>query len=227
MAILGVTHVLLVSDPIPFPPDVDPPSVLLVLASRIVVLIGVCAIATAERRFSERQSRELEQLARYDSLTGLLNRRGFLLRLGDSLARARRHGRCVGLIFLDLDAFKQINDEHGHAVGDSLLKSIGTQIASITRASDAAGRAGGDEFVMLLEDVDESKDVELLAERILVQLQSRIGAAVDSSLALGMSIGAACFPEDGDDVESLMHAADLAMYRAKGSGGSAVRTAST
>jgi diguanylate cyclase (GGDEF)-like protein len=224
VSIVGVTIGVVASEPIPFPADAQQPSHALILTSRIVVLLGTCAISTAERRFSDWQSRELLALASHDSLTGLLNRRAFRERLADSLARARRHGRRVGLIFLDLDDFKQVNDAHGHAVGDALLRRIGRHFAAVTRDGDCAGRAGGDEFVMLLEDVGEAKNVKHLAERILAELESDDLRWLAPGIEMGVSIGAACFPDDARDVESLMHAADVAMYGAKASGGGSVRT---
>lgn len=223
VSIAGVTLGVVTSEPIPFPAEARQPSHALVLSSRIVVLLGTCAIATAERRFADRQSRELIGLASRDSLTGLLNRRAFRARMADSLARARRHGRRVGLIFLDLDDFKQVNDAHGHAVGDALLRRIGAHFTAVTREGDCAGRAGGDEFVMLLEDVGEPGNVRLLAERILGQIETDDLGWLAPGVEMGVSIGAACFPDDAHDVDSLLHAADCAMYDAKSSGGSAVR----
>jgi len=222
VAIAGMSYAVMTSEPIPYPPEARQPSLTVVLASRIIVLLGVCAISVAERRFSDRQSRELEILASHDSLTGLLNRRAFHDRLRESLARARRHGRRIGLIFLDLDEFKQVNDAHGHAAGDAVLRRVGSQIAAMTRKGDVAARTGGDEFVMLLEDIGEAKDIGRLAERILMQIQNGIDLAPILEGALGVSIGAACYPDDGEAAEDLMHAADQAMYRAKRSGGTAV-----
>jgi diguanylate cyclase (GGDEF)-like protein len=223
VSIAGMSYAIATSEPIPFPPEARQPSLGVVLASRIMVLLGVCAISVAERRFSDRQSRELEILASHDSLTGLLNRRAFHDRLEDSLARARRHGRRIGLIFLDLDAFKQVNDAHGHAVGDAVLRRVGSQIAAMTRKGDVAARTGGDEFVMLLEDIGEAKDIGRLAERILMEIQNGVDLAPILEDMLGVSIGAACYPDDGETAEELMHAADQAMYRAKRSGRAAVQ----
>jgi diguanylate cyclase (GGDEF)-like protein len=222
MSIAGVSYQLLTSEPIPFPPEAIQPSLIVSLVTRIVVLAGTCAIAVAERSFSDRQSRELEVLASHDSLTGLLNRRAFQARLRDSLARARRHGRRIGIVFLDLDEFKQVNDRHGHAIGDSVLQRVGRQIAAMTRKGDAAARTGGDEFVMLLEDVDEAKDIRKLAERILMQIHGGVDLSMIPEWSLAVSIGAACYPDDAEDADALMHAADQAMYRAKRGGGGGV-----
>jgi diguanylate cyclase (GGDEF)-like protein len=226
VSIAALSYQVLASNPVPFPPDAIQPTLAATLVSRIVVLVGTCAIAVAERSFSDRQSRELAILASRDSLTGLLNRRAFQDRLRDTLARAERHGRRVGIIFLDLDEFKQVNDQFGHAIGDAVLQQVGRQIAAMTRQGDAAARTGGDEFVMLLEDIGEAKDIRKLAERMLVQIQDGIDLSPITTWALGVSVGAACFPDDATDSEALMHVADQAMYRAKRSGGAGVSSTS-
>jgi diguanylate cyclase (GGDEF)-like protein len=222
-SVIGVGYAVLTSEPIPLPEDAIRPSLPVIFCSRALVLMGACAIAAAERRFSDRQSRELEVLAAQDPLTGLLNRRAFGERLAQAIARASRHGRRVGLIFLDLDDFKRVNDAHGHAAGDALLREVAERIASITREGDAAGRAGGDEFVMLLEDVGEPKNAALIAERLLARISEYDGPLVHPDWNFGASVGVACFPDDSDDAGALMHASDLAMYRAKSDGGHAVR----
>lgn len=219
ISIAGVSYAVLTSRPIPFPPDARQPSLELILASRIVVLLGTCAIAAAERHFSDRQRQELMDLASRDALTGLLNRRAFRDRLSDSIARARRHGRRVGLVFLDLDGFKAVNDDQGHAVGDEVLRLVAERIGAITRQGDFAGRVGGDEFVLLLEDVGESQQMEALAEKVLAQIETFDPTRLPPGAEIGFSVGVACFPEDADDVESLMAAADAAMYDAKAHGG--------
>jgi diguanylate cyclase (GGDEF)-like protein len=216
VSIAGVGYAVLTSEPIPLPEGALRPSLPLIFGSRALVLIGTCAIAVMERRFSDRQSRVLAVLASHDALTGLMNRRAFGERLDQAIARARRHTRRVGLIFL----------QHGHAAGDAVLRDVAERIASITRDGDSAGRAGGDEFVVLLEDIGEAKHAALFAERLLVRIgddtRPRVGPAWD----VRASVGVACFPDDGDGADALMHASDLAMYRAKSDGGHAVRTAS-
>ena len=224
VAILGVGCALLTSEPVPLPEDAIRPSLPMIFASRALALMGTCAIAVMERRFSDRQSRELAVLASHDALTGLMNRRAFGERLDQAIARARRHTRRVGLIYLDLDSFKRINDEHGHAAGDVVLQDVAKRIASITRDGDTAGRAGGDEFVVLLEDVPEAKSAEIFAERLLARIRGDTGPCADPDSEVPASVGVACFPDDGDGTDSLMKAADFAMYRAKSDGGNAVRT---
>jgi diguanylate cyclase (GGDEF)-like protein len=224
VAILGMGYAVLTSQPIPLPEDAIRPSLPVIFVSRALALMGTCAIAVMERRFSDRQSRELAVLASHDALTGLLNRRAFGERLDQAIARARRYTRRVGLIFLDLDGFKRVNDQRGHAAGDVVLRDVAKRIESITRDGDSAGRAGGDEFVVLLEDVGEAKNAEMFAERLLARIESETGPAADPDSEVRASIGVACFPEDGDSTDSLMKAADFAMYRAKSDGGNTVRT---
>jgi diguanylate cyclase (GGDEF)-like protein len=226
VAVCGVGYAVLTSEPIPLPEGAIRPSLPVIFASRALALMGTCAIAVMERRFSDRQSRKLVVLASHDALTGLLNRRAFGERLEQAIARARRHGRRVGLIFLDLDRFKRVNDEHGHAAGDDVLRDVGRRIASITRESDSAGRAGGDEFVVLLEDVSEVKHAEIFAGRLLARIRGEPDPSAEPGSEVRASVGVACFPDDGDGTDSLMKAADLAMYRAKSDGGNAVRTPS-
>lgn len=224
VAVLGVGYALLTSEPIPLPEGAIRPSLPVIFGSRALVLMGTCAIAVMERRFSDRQSRELAVLASLDALTGLMNRRAFGERLDQAIARARRHSRRVGLLYLDLDGFKRINDEHGHAAGDVVLQDVARRIASITRDGDSAGRAGGDEFVVLLEDLREAKSAEIFAERLLARIRGDTGPCADPDSEVRASVGVACFPDDGDGTDSLMKAADFAMYRAKSDGGNAVRT---
>jgi diguanylate cyclase (GGDEF)-like protein len=193
-----------------------------VFVSRAIVLSLICTFSVVERGFSDRASRKLEFLARHDSLTGLLNRHALEERLSLTLARCRRYERRFALLFIDLDDFKRVNDEHGHARGDAYLRRLGERIASITRSSDAASRMGGDEFTVLLEEYDEEKNVDLYAERLLAILSAPVdldGIVVEA----GASIGVARFPADAEDAYEMLRAADLAMYDAKSGGGRCVR----
>jgi diguanylate cyclase (GGDEF)-like protein len=191
-------------------------------ASRAVALIATFAFAAVERRVADRKSAELEFLARHDSLTGLMNRRAFGERLDGALARSRRHGRRAALIAIDLDGFKPVNDAHGHGIGDEVLRHLAARVAAITRETDAACRMGGDEFVVLVEDVAEDKHVETQARRLLASLMWPVELE-GTVIEVAASIGTAIFPESGEDSESLMRSADHAMYQAKSTGGAAVR----
>jgi len=190
-------------------------------ATRSLALVATFVFAAVERRVADRQSVELEFLARHDSLTGLMNRRAFGERLDGALARCRRYGRRVALLAIDLDGFKPVNDAYGHGIGDEVLRHLAARIAAITRETDAACRMGGDEFVVLVEDVAEDKHVESQAKRLLASLMWPVeleGAVIE----VAASIGIAIFPASGEDSESLMHSADRAMYQVKSAGGAAV-----
>jgi diguanylate cyclase (GGDEF)-like protein len=154
-----------------------------------------------------------EQLL-HDPLTGLATRVVLRDRLGLALARGRRSGRHVALLFLDLDRFKLVNDSLGHSAGDRLLRMIGDRLRTFVRSSDTAVRFGGDEFAVLCEDLDEPRDAIRVAERLLEALSEpyRIGG---HELAMSASIGIAMAGDQGAGAEELMRDADAAMYRAK------------
>ncbi len=190
-------------------------------ATRALGLVATFVFAAVERRVADRQSVELEFLARHDSLTGLINRHAFKERLDRALARCHRYGWRAALLAIDLDRFKPVNDVHGHAIGDALLHRMAARIAAITRETDAACRMGGDEFVVLVENVTEDKDVEIQAKRLLASLMRPVDLE-GSAIEVAASIGIAIFPASGEDSESLMRSADRAMYEAKSAGGAAV-----
>jgi len=160
----------------------------------------------------------LEQLANYDSLTGLPNRRLFADRIEQALQRARRAKGMVALLFLDLDGFKQVNDAHGHDVGDDLLKEVSRRLAGCVRSSDSLCRLGGDEFTVILGDVGSRGNASLVAESIINQMIRPV--VIDGRrLQVGTSIGIALFPDHGRLSVELISSADAAMYRAKKAGG--------
>lgn len=157
---------------------------------------------------------ELRHMAQHDVLTGLPNRNSLNERLKEVMAKAKSSSKQFGVLFLDLNGFKTVNDEHGHLIGDKLLQCIANRLRPLVRSTDIVARLGGDEFVILLEDIS---DVAMVAE-----LSERVGNAVavpcevdDLVLSVGVSIGVGIYPRDGDDLETLMHHADVAMYRAK------------
>jgi diguanylate cyclase (GGDEF)-like protein/PAS domain S-box-containing protein len=162
--------------------------------------------------------RRLEHLANFDALTGLPNRRLFDDRLEHALRRNRRSGRGVGVLFLDLDGFKHVNDSKGHDAGDQLLKDVAGRISACLRASDSLCRLGGDEFTIVIEDAILPDHAIFIAERILETLSHpfRIG---DDLLTIATSIGIAIHPRDGVTSADLVLRADGAMYAAKNAGG--------
>ncbi len=165
---------------------------------------------------------ELQRLARYDSLTGLSNRSFFLETLDQVLLRAARRKSRIGLIFLDLDGFKAVNDNLGHEAGDQILRTVAERIRHSTRRTDSVARIGGDEFTVLLQDLDRGDDAALAVQAILDELKKPCAIA-DREVPLSASVGIAVYPEDGADGQALLRHADLAMYRAKQEGKGAYR----
>lgn len=171
------------------------------------------------KQFDEQHSNrlELERLAQHDPLTGLPNRRLFFERLNHALANAKRHQQHIGLLFVDLDHFKNINDTHGHALGDEVLCQIAKLLRSVTREADTVARLGGDEFVVLCEQVENLEGLNNIARKLWNLLQSPLLIG-GHQLSVQASLGLALYPEHGDDPQSLLQNADRAMYQAKHSG---------
>ena len=155
--------------------------------------------------------------AEHDALTGLPNRTLLNDRVSQAIAFARRHAKQVAVLFLDLDGFKHINDSLGHPAGDKLLQSIAKRLVACARASDTVSRQGGDEFVVLLAEMEHPEDAAIAARRMV---QALAGAhTVDRhELHITSSIGVAVYPDDGLDAETLVKNADTAMYQAKENG---------
>ena len=156
-------------------------------------------------------------LAQHDALTSLPNRMLLNDRLAQAMALAQRQGKQLALMFLDMDRFKYINDSMGHSVGDQLLISVAQRLTSAVRSSDTVCRQGGDEFVILLADVEHAADAALSAQKILTALTAphRIGAL---ELHITVSLGISVYPDDGESVDTLIKSADTAMYHAKENG---------
>ncbi len=166
---------------------------------------------------TNRKQKHLFGLAHFDQLTGLPNRTLLLDRLNQAILVSNRASRAVSLLFIDLDGFKPVNDNYGHAVGDRLLKEVATRITSCLRECDTAARMGGDEFVVILPDADLDKAVPV-AKRILeaVKIPYEFGKKTVSTISA--SIGIAEYPEHADNLDALITVADKAMYAAKHSG---------
>jgi diguanylate cyclase (GGDEF)-like protein len=157
---------------------------------------------------------KLNELAYYDVLTGLSNRNLMHEHLRQALAHAARNDRMVGVVFIDLDRFKWVNDTFGHSGGDRLLKEIAERIASCTREGDIVSRHGGDEFIMVLPDQPSRESATPVLQRVLESISRPV--AIDGyEVCVSCSIGAAFFPDDGADAETLLRNADAAMYQAK------------
>lgn len=160
----------------------------------------------------------LEHRALHDPLTDLANRTLFYDRFRQSLHAARRENAKVALVMLDLDAFKEVNDLHGHAVGDEALKKVASRLRLGLRATDTAARLGGDEFAWILPKIADRPTVEQIVRARLAGIQEPIQVG-DLQLKLGASAGIALYPDDGHDVDALMKRADTALYTVKKSGG--------
>jgi diguanylate cyclase (GGDEF)-like protein/PAS domain S-box-containing protein len=177
---------------------------------------NVAAIVIHYRDVSQRKATEkqLEYQAYYDALTGLPNRLLFRDRVINAIAFARRNRRGVAVMYIDLDHFKLVNDGLGHSVGDALLSEVANRLHCCIRASDTISRLGGDEFTILLNDTSTTEAVAVVGGKILQALSKPL--RVDGhELFVTASIGISVFPNDGDDVETLLKTADSAMYRAK------------
>lgn len=159
----------------------------------------------------------IRKLAYRDDLTGLPNRISLLDRFQLELAHARRGKSSLGVMYLDLDGFKLVNDTHGHEAGDHVLKVTARRLASTLRAGDTVARLGGDEFVLLLPAVAGPEEARKVGEKIVAALEQPIDWK-DVTLHVSASIGLALYPEDGDEPETLLRRADKAMYRAKSGG---------
>ncbi len=165
---------------------------------------------------------KLARLAHYDPLTNVPNRILFRDRLQRALERARRGNQAVALFFMDLDGFKQVNDTLGHEAGDELIRCVAERLSACMRKSDSVARIGGDEFTVILEDIETTADIVNVARKA-IDVVSRPVTVGGQQITVGCSIGIAVYPEGGQDVDTLLKHADMAMYQAKGLRGSAYR----
>lgn len=162
----------------------------------------------------KREEQELYDLATHDALTGLPNRFFFSERFRHAMARAKRAGHLVGLLYLDLDRFKPVNDSLGHKCGDQLLQTVARRIRRSVREEDTIARLGGDEFAVILEQLSKPRDAAATARKLLHAL-ARPFLLEGHKARITASIGITVYPLDGDDVETLLKRADGAMYRVK------------
>lgn len=177
-----------------------------------IILLAIEDI-TERKKYEEK----IQQMAFHDSLTGLPNRKLFSDRLGIVLAQARRNKKKVGIVMLDLDNFKDVNDTLGHDVGDTLLKAVAERLSVILRKSDTVARFGGDEFVLIFPDMEVIEEAIQVVQKIIDRFHKPF--LIDThQLVVTTSIGIAVYPNDGMDEEILMKNADIAMYQAKQAG---------
>ena len=175
-------------------------------------------IATMYDISEQKMSQErVHRLAHYDMQTNLPNRTLFMERLDHALSRAKRQKTSLALMFIDLDNFKDVNDSYGHPVGDELLRQVGNRLRKVTRASDTVARLSGDEFMLLVESVLSMSNVQMTAEKILNMLAKPFELG-GTKCYVTASLGVALYPDDGEDKDTLVKYADLAMYRSKNKG---------
>ncbi len=174
---------------------------------------GIISDITARHKAEEAIRRQ----AFHDPLTGLANRILFSDRVLMTIKRAIRSGQKVAIMILDLDHFKDINDQWGHAAGDALLNQVAHRLLSLVRDTDTVGRHGGDEFALVLSPLSSRDDAEQLAAKIVTALR-RPFSFENRTVTITASVGVSVFPDHGEDFDSLIKKADAAMYRAKGQG---------
>lgn len=165
---------------------------------------------------SEHQN-AIELLATHDSLTGLPSRRLIMDRLEMALRNAHRTQSRVGVLYIDLDSFKPINDTFGHECGDSVLREVARRLSSVLREGDTAGRIGGDEFILVLPNIADGDSTSSVCRRIISELGKELEAG-GNRVTVGASVGVAIFPDNSEDSCELIKIADMAMYKAKESG---------
>ena len=179
-------------------------------------IIGATALVrdVTERKIAEQKA---EYQAYHDALTGLANRRLFQEHLSIALALAQRRNSLVAVLFIDLDHFKVVNDSLGHSVGDDLLKHVSSRLRCVLREGDTVARVGGDEFTIVLQELEKREDAARIAQKVLHTISEPVELA-GHRLYVTASVGITIFPEDGTDAETLLKNADSAMYRAKAEG---------
>jgi diguanylate cyclase (GGDEF)-like protein/PAS domain S-box-containing protein len=171
---------------------------------------GVSSNITVRKAAEER----LEQLAQYDAVTGLANRNLLHERLEHACVQSRRRSRGAGVLYVDLDGFKLVNDTHGHPVGDELLRQVGRRLQDCVRRDDTVSRLGGDEFAVVIADLARPDDAALVAQKVLDAFAAPFELGGQETF-ITASIGVATFPNDGESAEALLKCADIAMVRAK------------
>ena len=184
-------------------------------ANERLVLATVHAQTMTEE--AERVTAQMSHMAQHDGLTGLPNRFLLMDRLTQALSFAHRHGKRVALIYLDIDRFKHINDSLGHAVGDQLLQEVASRLQETVRNSDTVSRQGGDEFIVLLAEMEAARNADVTASKLLLAMGEPflVGGQV---LHITVSIGISVYPDNSSDMDTLVRNADIAMYHAKRGG---------
>jgi diguanylate cyclase (GGDEF)-like protein len=175
--------------------------------------VGWVALLRRELRMYKRASNE----ARYDPLTGLLNRASFVANLNDIIMFSRQQQGQAGVLFVDLDKFKYVNDTYGHDIGDELLKQVGRILKASVRQGDIVARLGGDEFMLVLTGLQEASSAAAIADKIVKALSTPFKLQ-GKDIRIGASVGISIYPADGETADDLIKAADTAMYNVKAAG---------
>ncbi|HEV7914902.1 MAG TPA: EAL domain-containing protein [Albitalea sp.] len=175
------------------------------------------ALQIAQYEQRKNAERALRYVASHDALTGLANRSSLQRDMARAVKRSNRHQKRFAVMFVDIDCFKQINDTLGHGVGDAMIKACGERLTKVLREDDSVARFGGDEFVLVLENLSKASDAAIVAEKVLACCAEPY-LIDDRELHMSASIGVSIYPEDGADGEALLKNADTAMYRAKDKG---------
>jgi len=189
-----------------------------------VSLFGICMAAmlrSAALRLRGAHA-ATAHVATHDRLTGLPNRALLDDRIAQSIAHARRNEHWVGVLFIDLDGFKTVNDTLGHAAGDDLLVKFSRRLVEAVRGGDTVARIGGDEFVVVADDLQEWEHVRVIADKLVRAVAGPLGGR-DGRRGISASVGVSLYPSDGDKPAALVHRADVAMYHAKLAGGGVFR----
>ncbi len=193
-----------------------------ILLSKVGVFLDLWQLrAGLQQEIEKRTSVEerLRHLAHHDELTGLPNRRELMNAFEREINRANRFNKRFFILMIDLDGFKHVNDQYGHEAGDFTLLEVSARITKLIRQYDSFARIGGDEFVIIMSDIEEKVDVERKVKQVIKEVSRKINHE-QNSFQIGASVGIASYPNDGNDIDTLLANADNAMYSAKRAGGS-------
>ncbi len=193
---------------LPKPVDID------ILYNRLNIIAQNLQNKIDAQKLRQKEIQMLHALAHYDTLTQVANRHLFSIKLDEAISRANRNNTTLALFFIDLDKFKKINDSYGHSAGDTVLRSVTKNITKTVRLEDTFARIGGDEFALIVENVNSQNETDTLAKKIIEAVSVPINFK-EKSLHITCSIGISLYPNQSRSKEELLHLGDMAMYEAK------------